>query len=709
MSGRELITQPSDRAARGRAGRGLSLAGLALRQLALRPGWTAFLALGLAMAFALTTAFAVSATMAADAALHTAVTAPGDQARLTVAQRRVGDQSAFESAEAGLSAQVEGRIGPYLSSSSAMATLGPLRLVALNENPAPAQFDTSGLAVGYLRDLPDHVELLAGGVPPDGLGGSSDVAATMAQPEADALGLHLGDRVCLEFAGAGTRWCARVAGLWRPLQGGDPFRLEAGRQVQLVVGRYDFYRLMKLAGSPLATVGRQFHVAVEALNSGNAAALVGGLRDLRAYFGARGELFDTSLDRVIEDLYARQHAVHVTSELLAAALGGLVLYAAAFGVGHVLGLQRREVSLVRARGWPRRRVKRLLMLQVAALMVASLLLGCGVAAVAANVLGRALFGVPPPWSELSETRQVVAPLLAAAGGLALLWTVLSGVAARTARGALTLSAGAAAEPPPAVRRDRRAVVWALLASGFALLGAVRLSQGLSPLPGPSWSGTGSGTLDWPVAVTALLAVLLLAAAAARVLPLAGVAAAGSGSGVPASLARWQLQRRPRQHGQLAFVLTLAVALAAFAGPAAASGEGRGPDLPAAGVLLGGGLAAVLVAVFAFALHFRVVAGERAEEYAALLLSGLPRRALRRSVALEQRAVTWQCLASGPLIGVALALALLPLGNLTRSAAMSVATPAVLLLGFLFAMLAAGWAVRARLGRHHPGDQLRVLT
>jgi len=210
MSGSEFITHPAYRGAPGwggssRPGKGLSLAGLAVRQLRLQGGWTASLALGLTLGFAIAGLAPLAGAMAADAALHAAVTGPAARVPLTVARQKVPDQAAFEATQARMASRVQGRLGPYLASSGALATLGPLTPVSLNENPAPAQVDSSRLAVGYRRDLAQHVELVAGAVPPDGLGGSADVAATMAQTEADALGLHLGDRLCLDFAAGGTR------------------------------------------------------------------------------------------------------------------------------------------------------------------------------------------------------------------------------------------------------------------------------------------------------------------------------------------------------------------------------------------------------------------------------------------------------------------------------------------------------------------------
>jgi hypothetical protein len=245
-------------------------------------------------------------------------------------------------------------------------------------------------------------------------------------------------------------------------------------------------------------------------------------------------------------------------------------------------------------------------------------------------------------------------------------------------------------------------------AGFALLAAARLSQGpvAPPLPLPRpFSSSGSAS-DWLAALSSLLALLLLAAAAAQSLSLAGRLAGGLRHRVSNSLARWQLERRPWQHGRIAFLLTVAVAVATFAALAAVS-EPRRAELPAAAVLIGGTLSALLVGVFAFAVHFRAVAGERAEEYAALLLSGLPGRTLRGSLAVEQRVVAWHGLASGAVCAVALAVALLPGGAMAANPSAAGAVFGGVLLGFLAALLLTGWATRAGLGRLDAAEPRRV--
>ena len=170
----------------------------------------------------------------------------------------------------------------------------------------------------------------------------------------------------------------------------------------------------------MATVGRQFYVDVNVLDNQDAGDLASGLRELRGYFTGRGDLFDTSLDRMIESFAAGERPVRVASQLLGGALAVLVLFGTAFLAGHFLRLQSREVTLVRARGWPRRRVKRLLMLQLSLLVFLSLAAGACLAAALAAVSGPPLFGVPPPWPDTSDGPATIVPLVAALAGLALL-------------------------------------------------------------------------------------------------------------------------------------------------------------------------------------------------------------------------------------------------------------------------------------------------
>ena len=714
MSGSDLIRHPaigSDRSRSDVPRRGLSLTGLAGRQLRRQGGWSSALALGLAAAMALASAVPLAGAMAADAALQSAVAGLGRQAPVTVAKQHVADPSAFESFEAQATQVVEGRLGRYLDVSRALATLGPLTLVSVNENPASAQVESKGLSAGYLRDLPDRVELVAGSWPPDGLGGSTDVATSMAQSGADALGLHLGDRLCADFAPGGVRegrWCARIAALWRPQSGADPLPLESANQGRLLVGRYDFYHLMKLASSPLATVGRQFFLDPGTVDARNAGDLVSGLRDLRRHFASRGELFDTSLDQAINSFQQAQRPVRLASELLSASLLVLLLYAVNLVGAQFLRLQSRESSLLIARGWPRRKIRSLLLRQIAFVVLGSLTLGAALTISLTAALGPAAFGAQPPWPDATDR---IGLLLAAGGvvaGLLAVWTILARLSAAAASPRSGPDRQGDAEPRPSPpRRPNPGLL--LLLPAFALLAAARWLQGLEPfasLPPPLAAGSQA---DWLSVVASLAATLLLVLVSVWFLRLTGRLAPGASADVPGRLAAWQLGRRPQQHAAVAFLVAFAASAATFGGVAAGLGFEQGREPLVLAVVAAGTLAVLVITLLGFGVHFRATAGERAEEYAALVLSGLPARDLRRSLALEQRAVIWQSLASGALLGVVLAAALLPLDQLRTHAAIEAAAAGCVLLGFLAAVLLTAWGTRAWLGRLDARRQLRVLV
>src|SRR5207248_11731624 len=81
------------------------------------------------------------------------------------------------------------------------------------------------------------------------------------------------------------------------------------------------------------------------------------------------------------------------------------------------------------------------------------------------------------------------------------------------------------------------------------------------------------------------------------------------------------------------------------------GTALGPDVA---VSLGVGFASSLVAaILAYALAFLLACRARTDDYAALLVDGLPATSLRQSVAIEQQTV----LAEGLVVGVALGVVL----------------------------------------------------
>jgi len=99
-----------------------------------------------------------------------------DGAHVTVEQESVRDFNGFIEFQTQAASRVEARMRPYLTPGSVFATLAQLPLATVNDQPAGA--GRRAVIPAYLDDLATHVEVLAGSLPPDGLGGPA-TAVTM--------------------------------------------------------------------------------------------------------------------------------------------------------------------------------------------------------------------------------------------------------------------------------------------------------------------------------------------------------------------------------------------------------------------------------------------------------------------------------------------------------------------------------------------------
>jgi hypothetical protein len=137
------------------------------------------------------------------------------------------------------------------------------------------------------------------------------------------------------------------------------------------------------------------------------------------------------------------------------------------------------------------------------------------------------------------------------------------------------------------------------------------------------------------------------------------------TGVAGLLAATQLERRPEQYTAIALVLAASAGIgvftiAAFLGQLGVSPAGlEAIRTGAEAGLLAGAMGALILALSAFAFHFRWALRRRLVEYGGLFAHGLPSSQVSASLAAEQRAVTWSSLLVGGLLGVGLAVTNLP--------------------------------------------------
>jgi hypothetical protein len=336
--------------------------------------------------------------------------------------------------------------------------------------------------------------------------------------------------------------------------------------------------------------------------------------------------------------------VSFTVKLLASALVPLlVLLTGVLGRWYI-ELRLHDLALLRARGWSQAQVQRLVLAQFA--MLGTLALGI-------DLVG--LLGLT--WR-------------ADEGSIAL------GVASSHRNELLTVAVAASV---PLVA----ATVWLIgLAWWASRQNVIRLNRPeATPFGFLTWRGTNlDGLLILPGALLLLLrrsvgtqfedlgAVLLslaglimLAIAALQLMSLAAEALSRRLVDLEGTLAQWQLRRWWQRHAAPGFIIVFAIAIASFATVVFvgqeldrwALGSSRPGQSGSFGVAMD--FAGSMVAVFlVYGLVFRFACRSRVDDYMALLLDGLPVIAVRRSLAIEQRAV----LLISVLVGLVLGLALL---------------------------------------------------
>src|SRR5438309_9227227 len=264
------------------------------------------------------------------------------------------DAGTFSAIQRRVETTVAARMGSQLTLLGASTRSGPFLGVTPEGRPARVLPGNQGLTPTYLDHLASHVSVVAGELPPDGLGGG-DTAVTRTQAAADQLGLRVNDRFCMEATGTQPpSWCARLVGLWEPTDPRDPYWGSTPPQWQLAIGRYDFFRLMSQRPPHQAVASLRFWASSAEIDAGEATAVARQVQDLSGALRRSGLRVVTSLDRSLERFAASQRATNHASRLVAATVALLGLLVAALATVRLLGEQSRELGVLRARGWSRR-------------------------------------------------------------------------------------------------------------------------------------------------------------------------------------------------------------------------------------------------------------------------------------------------------------------------------------------------------------------
>lgn len=602
-------------------------------------------------------------------------------------QQKVADVDQFATFRNQVSAQVDGRTAGVLLPLTAFVSTAPLYPVARNTDPVSPDLAGRAFQASYLDGLPDHVEMQAGQFPPDGLGGG-DPAVTIPQAGADAAGLNLFDRVCLSFAPSDQRrssWCARIVGLWRPLDAHDPFWGGSAPKLEVAMGRYDFFRLALLQPPQGTTAGLRYWADPAAVDGASAPRLAQTVHALAAQLRTPERQVVTSLDSSLTRVSDQHRIVSTDLQVFTAGLALLGLVVVGLVAVRFQREQSQLLAVLRARGWPPLRTWLQAFAGLAAPAVHGIPIALGACVLVLALVGPA--GSPAAAAALRSAQARTA--LSVVGVLTALLLLLLAVIAATAVSRDLRPSLEGPFRPGRVRRSRPLFIALLALLGAGGLLAVRLPHPATGAPGDP--------LSLSLGAVPMAGVLCLALATA-LLPLS--AGAGAGGDVPALLARWQLRRAPGQHAALAVVQALAAAATALATLIVV--RGRLDEQVAMHQALRTGLEATLglgaLAVLALllistALHGAGLRRRRLEEYSGLIGHGLSASQIRGSLGREQTVTSVRGLLVGAVLGVLLT-APLPAGFATAGAALAALAEVTVLLA---AALAA-----AALARRLPG-------
>ena len=457
---------------------------------------------------------------------------------------------------------------------------------------AEAKTDVTVLA--SVTGLEDHATLTDGRWPGDGEASADDaLPAALQAGVAERLGLELGQRLDLESTRGGQPLAVEVVGLYRiddPIDRfwtGDPLLVDGvvdGRNFRtigpLVVPEGDL--LGGLAGRLSATwlidpeLGQLTTADAEVL-----AARVSRLpdrvaeavADLPAETSARiaGVQVDSGLPAILE---GSSRSVTVTRSgvlAVAAQLSVLAGLALAAGARLLVEARRAETELLRSRGGGRAQLVALTAIEAVVLVVPAAVVAPRLASVALRALGR--------WGPLASVGFPIEPRPTAEA---------AAVAAVTAAVMLALLVApairSAGEAGPALRHRRQSRRSTAQRAGLDLALVVLTAGALWQL---GRLGTGADSVladrfavDPLLVVAPALALLTGAVASLRLVPLLAAGAerlAARGRSVVATLAGWQVARRPADQARSMFLLALAVAIGAFAAAYAATWRGSQDD------------------------------------------------------------------------------------------------------------------------------------
>ena len=531
--------------------RTLVFGGFALRRLRQRWKLSISTYLGLTVAIALAVSVALVETTSAEIGLQRELQNLGAQGWVQVSSYHASSPADLTFTERQARAEMRSAMGPLLQPGAAYLASSELIPRSRNGQAIHIVRGSTEPTLAYYEGLDREIELVRGS-PPAGARAGDSWQATMSQQGAQQLGLQPGDRYCLADP-TGITFCVQLAATWQAKEPSDAW-WGPGHvpYTALMLDGQAYAAIVGSLATPVSTGYVTFAPNAEGFKQFAVPDILVRLRQMRGYFTVThpGGAISTGLDTGLQEYWDRFSGAQYAIQVVAAQILLIALFYLAFAASHVLDQQREQFGVWRSRGWRRRSVWALLMLEFTILACLAIPTGLAVGVVGAAAAVKAIYGTFPTQLGSADLGTLWTPAAVAAGaGLA----VLALCAAAASRQGLQDARRLASRPVLRPWWRWRHIDLILGALGLVLL--VRLPSS-EPAPG---GGPDPAALALPG-----LALLLVALAALRFLqPVARLVGAVSKT-VAAALASWQLSRRPVQHSSLALLLLFAVALGVFA-------------------------------------------------------------------------------------------------------------------------------------------------
>ncbi len=524
-----------------------------MRMLRSRPAPAIAEGLILAAAATLVVSVVLIQTNITDQGLRSTIVAAGTGANVIIEQDGISQPAAFDAFQQLAAERVRAQLGNTVTPGAQFGvslTLSAETLDCTVEGPPV----TCKLSVATYAGISNHAHIVTGRWATDARDGSDwEFTASAQATDQTGITLHLsvGTEYCFQNLAikrnAPEIWCGRLVGLWLPNSLSDPYWAGNVPDSDVVVTHNSFFQILTQIPDAIGASDQQYSPKTASIHASDADEIVSGVNRLRGYSLSNNGVFVSALDSTVSGFLARQDAS--SGPILVTTLGLLVIALAAMGFAAIQLLQSHvpQVALWRARGWSRSRVFGLYCTEFALLaVVATPIAVIASAAIASGAAGASTGPSTGIWQRLAGA---AIPTVIAESAFLIVLIVVAAVlsspelsARRQARSA-TRSRSA----------QRRALDIAFLVAGVAILWFVH--QG--------GVGTDEAQSSVLAFVLSAIGVGLIASPSLRLVPLVGRLLTVTRA-VGGRLARWEIERDPRQYSRLSLLVMLAVAVSVFA-------------------------------------------------------------------------------------------------------------------------------------------------